>query len=110
MKTKEEILRNHTSGLELFPMTPRDEKEMLMGCIYYAMQQYADSDIEKLPNGNLLDGISEKLYDKRIAYEYSIDNHPEGSKERIEMEAKFNAIYEAEMVVKHISDPQPTNS
>lgn len=44
--------------------------------------------------------ISSKLYDKRLEYEYQIENHPEGSIERIVVDCQFNTIYEAECIVK----------
>lgn len=40
---KEEILKKHTQGFELFPMTPGDEREMLFSMIYSAMDDYAES-------------------------------------------------------------------
>ena len=47
-----------------------------------------------------LDVILSKLYDKRLEYEYQIENHPEGSIERIVVDCQFNTIYEAECIVK----------
>lgn len=43
-----------------------------------------------------------KLYDKRLEYEYQIENHPEGSLERIVVDCQFNTIYEAECIVRDV--------
>ena len=43
-----------------------------------------------------------KLYNRRLEYEYQIENHPEDSIERIVVDCQFNTIYEAECIVRDV--------
>lgn len=65
--TKEQILKDQLSGMELFPNTPKEEAEIMEYAIYRSMEIWADYNNQKLQD--FKDYVHKRLDDAGIEKE-----------------------------------------